>query len=201
MAQDNQDVSALDILNLAQAGDARAVKIVRQRSEIVADIVVNLSLILNPELIVLGGEIGSHRALIDLVQKQLEGGEFAVTKIASSPVDRRAVLWGWHRAGPRGASVGSSSSTGTVISSRCPEYLQSRPLCYRTLEISLPALLPAFDRALRRQPMNCARENCYAKAVHRHVAVHRDMKCPRSGSSHSGFGIKRTQLRASRRGW
>lgn len=93
-SKDNQDVSALDILNLAQAGDARAVKIARQRSEIVADIVVNLSLILNPELIVLGGEIGSHRALIDLVQKQLEGAEFAVPKIASSPVDRRAVLWG-----------------------------------------------------------------------------------------------------------
>jgi glucokinase len=91
---DNQTVGALDILNLAQAGDARAVKIARQRSEIVADIVVNLSLILNPGLIVLGGDIGSHPALIDFVQKQLEGGEFAVPKIASSPVDRRATLWG-----------------------------------------------------------------------------------------------------------
>jgi glucokinase len=88
------NVSALDVLNLAQAGEARAVKIARQRSEIIADIVVNLSLILNPELIVLGGEIGSHPALIDIVQKQLEGAEFAVPKIASSPVDRRAVLWG-----------------------------------------------------------------------------------------------------------
>lgn len=90
----NQGVGALDILNLAQAGDTRAVKIARQRSEIVADIVVNLSLILNPGLIVLGGEIGSHPALIDFVQKQLEGGEFAVPKIAWSPVDRRAELWG-----------------------------------------------------------------------------------------------------------
>lgn len=93
-SKDNHDVSALGVLNLAQAGDARAVKIARQRSEIVADIVVNLSLILNPELIVLGGEIGSHPALIDPVLKQLEGGEFAVPKIASSPVDGRAVLWG-----------------------------------------------------------------------------------------------------------
>ena len=91
---DNQDVSAVDVLDLAQAGDVRAVKIVRQRSEIVADIVVNLSLILNPGLIVFGGEIGSHPALIEFVRKQLEGGEFAVPKIASSPVDRRAVLWG-----------------------------------------------------------------------------------------------------------
>jgi glucokinase len=43
---------------------------------------------------VLGGEIGSHPVLIDFVQKQLEGGEFAVTKIASSPPSQQAVLWG-----------------------------------------------------------------------------------------------------------
>jgi glucokinase len=32
--------------------------------------------------------------LIDFVQKHLKGGEFAVTKIASSQPRRRAVLWG-----------------------------------------------------------------------------------------------------------
>jgi glucokinase len=88
------DIDAVEILNLAQSGDPCAVKIVRQRSEIVADIIVNLSLILNPGLIVLGGEIGSHAAMIDFVQRQLEGGEFAVTRITSSPPSRRAVLWG-----------------------------------------------------------------------------------------------------------
>jgi glucokinase len=88
------DLDAVEILNLAQTGDPCAVKIVRQRSEIVADIIVNLSLILNPGLIVLGGEIGSHAALIDFVQRQLEGGEFAVARIAASPPSRRAVLWG-----------------------------------------------------------------------------------------------------------
>lgn len=91
---DKADVNALDVLNLAQKGDGCAVKIVRHRSEIVADIIVNLSLILNPGLIVLGGEIGNHPVIIDFVQKQLEGGEFAVTKIASSPPEERAVLWG-----------------------------------------------------------------------------------------------------------
>lgn len=91
---DQAGVGALDVLNLAQEGDGCAVKIVRQRSEIIADIIVNLSLILNPGLIMLGGEIGSHPVLIDFVQKQLEGGEFAVTKIASSPPGQRAGLWG-----------------------------------------------------------------------------------------------------------
>lgn len=88
------EMDAIEILDLALSGEPCAVKIIRQRSEIVADIIVNLSLILNPGLIVLGGEIGSHAALIDFVQRQLEGGEFAVTRIAASPPSRRAVLWG-----------------------------------------------------------------------------------------------------------
>jgi glucokinase len=85
---------AIGILNLAQAGDPRAEKIVRQRADIVADIIVNLSLILNPGLILLGGEVGSHPVLIDFVRKQLEGDEFAVTRVSSSAPGNRAVLWG-----------------------------------------------------------------------------------------------------------
>jgi glucokinase len=87
-------LDAADVLNLAQAGDPCAIKIVRQRSAIVADIIVNLSLILNPGLIVLGGEIGSHPILIDFVRKYLKGGEFAITRIAASPAHQRPVLWG-----------------------------------------------------------------------------------------------------------
>ncbi|MGA2807745.1 MAG: ROK family transcriptional regulator [Terracidiphilus sp.] len=90
----DSEMDALGILRLAQAGDPRAEKIIRHLTEIVADIVVNLSLILNPGLILLGGEVGSHPVLIDFVRKQLEGGEFAVTKVASSALGDHAVLWG-----------------------------------------------------------------------------------------------------------
>ena len=45
-------------------------------------------------MILLGGEIGSHPVLIDFVQKQLKGGEFALTRIAASQPSQRAVLWG-----------------------------------------------------------------------------------------------------------
>jgi glucokinase len=89
-----REMDAVGILNLAQAGDPRAEKVVRHRAEIVADIIVNLSLILNPGLILLGGEIGGHPVLIDFVRKQLEGDEFAVTKVSSSSPGDRAVLWG-----------------------------------------------------------------------------------------------------------
>jgi len=49
---------------------------------------------LNPGLILLSGEIGGHPVLIDFVRQQLEGSEFAVTKISSGTPGNRAVLWG-----------------------------------------------------------------------------------------------------------
>lgn len=89
-----READVQEILNLAHAGEVRAKRIVRQRAEIVADIVVNLSLILNPGLILLGGEVGAHPVMIDLVRKQLEGGEFAVARIASAAPGNPTVLWG-----------------------------------------------------------------------------------------------------------
>ena len=56
-----QPVDANAILNLARAGENCASKLIRQRAEIAADIVINFSLILNPGLILLGGEIGAIR--------------------------------------------------------------------------------------------------------------------------------------------
>jgi glucokinase len=53
-----------------------------------------MSLILNPSLILLGGEIGSHPVLIRAVLKQLEGSEFAVTKLGTSALGPDGVLWG-----------------------------------------------------------------------------------------------------------
>jgi glucokinase len=88
------EIDAVGVMDLARSGDTYAQKIVRQRAEIVSDIIVNLSLILNPGLVLLGGEIGSHPVLISSVLKQLEGSEFAVTKIGTSALGTRATLWG-----------------------------------------------------------------------------------------------------------
>lgn len=88
------EVTATTVLDLAHAGDPGAKKIVRKRAEIVADIVVDLSLILNPSLILLGGEVGGHPALVELVRQQLQGSEFAVPKIGAGTQGNRAVLWG-----------------------------------------------------------------------------------------------------------
>jgi glucokinase len=93
-SEDQEKMTALAVLNLAQSGDARAEKIVQHRAGIVADIIVNLSLILNPGLILLEGEIGSHPVLISAVQKQLQESEFAVTKIGAGQLGNTSVLWG-----------------------------------------------------------------------------------------------------------
>ncbi len=90
----DREVDAVAILDMAQAGDARAKKIVRKRAEIVADIIIDLSLILNPSLVLLGGEVGSHPVLIEFVRQQLVGSEFAVTRIGSGTPGNRALLWG-----------------------------------------------------------------------------------------------------------
>jgi glucokinase len=87
-------MDAVAVLNLAQTGDSRAKKVIQSRAAIVSDIIVNLSLILNPGLILLGGEVGSHPVLLNSVQKQLERCEFAVTKIAVAALGDTAVLWG-----------------------------------------------------------------------------------------------------------
>jgi glucokinase len=91
---EQETVDALGVLNLAQAGDARAEKIIQHRAGIVADIVINLSLILNPGLILLEGEVGGHPTLITAVQKQLQESEFAVTRIGAGKLGKISVLWG-----------------------------------------------------------------------------------------------------------
>jgi glucokinase len=90
----SRHVDARAVLTLAQAGDPGAKKIIQHRAEIVSDIIVNLLLILNPSLILLGGEVGSHPVLLSSVQKQLERCEVAVTRIAAATLGDTSVLWG-----------------------------------------------------------------------------------------------------------
>jgi glucokinase len=85
---------ASGVLDLAQTGDSRAKKIILHRSGIVADVIVNLSLVLNPGLILLGGEVGGHPIMLSFVKKELEQSEFAIPKIAAASLGEFAVLWG-----------------------------------------------------------------------------------------------------------
>lgn len=85
---------ATDVFDLAVAGNAQAKHLLKQRALILADIIVNLALILNPNLILLGGEVGNHPLLLEEVQKLLLGSEFAVVRVGLGALGPSAVLWG-----------------------------------------------------------------------------------------------------------
>ena len=89
-----KQIDAKGVLNLALAGDPIAQQIILHRAGIVADVIVNLSLVLNPGLILLGGNVGSHPALLSFVTRELEQSEFAIPKIAAASLGEFAVLWG-----------------------------------------------------------------------------------------------------------
>jgi glucokinase len=83
-----------DVWDLAAAGNAEAKRLLRQRATILADVILDLALILNPNLILLGGEVGNHPVLLREVNALLEGSEFALLRVALGTLGVRAVLVG-----------------------------------------------------------------------------------------------------------
>jgi glucokinase len=85
---------AVDVFSLAAAGNVQAKKILLQRASILSDVILDLSLILNPSLILLGGEVGCHPRLLQEVKSQLRESEFAAVKLDLAALGSSAVLWG-----------------------------------------------------------------------------------------------------------
>jgi len=87
-------IRVADVWDLAASGNAEAKRILRQHATILADVILDLALILNPNLVLLGGEVGNHPALLREVNALLEGSEFAVLRVALGAVGIPAVLLG-----------------------------------------------------------------------------------------------------------
>lgn len=87
-------MQAEDVLNLAAEGDERAGKVVEDRAGMLADVIVNLSLILNPGLVLLAGPIGCHPVLLAAVRRQLQDSEFAIPELGVGTLGEMAVRWG-----------------------------------------------------------------------------------------------------------
>ena len=85
---------AADVWDLAASGNAAAKRILKQRARMLADVILDLALILNPNLILLGGDVGNHPALLREVNGLLEGSEFAVSRVELSALGSPAVLLG-----------------------------------------------------------------------------------------------------------
>lgn len=85
---------AAEVFDLAAAGNAQAKRILVQRATILSDVILDLALILNPSLILLGGEVGSHPRLLQEVKALLRGSEFAIEGVGLGTLGSSAVLWG-----------------------------------------------------------------------------------------------------------
>jgi glucokinase len=87
-------IRVTDVWDLAASGNVEAKRLLRQRATILADVILDLALILNPDLILLGGEVGNHPALLREVNALLEGSEFAILRVALGVLGISAVLLG-----------------------------------------------------------------------------------------------------------
>lgn len=85
---------AWQIFDLAEDGDAAALRIVDRVAQILADAVANISLVLNPELIVLGGGVGAHPALCKATKKLVDKNEFARPHVTTSILGTQAQIYG-----------------------------------------------------------------------------------------------------------
>jgi glucokinase len=93
-ARQAREIEAYQVLDLAQDGDPGAKEVVELRAAILSDLVINLALILNPGLILLAGEVGSHPAMLTAIKEELERSEFAVPRITAATLQDSAALWG-----------------------------------------------------------------------------------------------------------
>jgi len=91
---DIQKLQPTEIFDLAARGDACAERVLRLTAEHLAAAIVNLSLVLDTPLVVLGGGIGSHLALVEATRKAIARNEFACPEVVASSLGRDAQLHG-----------------------------------------------------------------------------------------------------------
>ena len=87
-------MKASQIFDLAKEGDRCASEVVRYTAAILSDAIADISLLLNPEIIVLGGGVGSHEELCRATGKLMQRHEFAQPALRSSSLGTQAQLHG-----------------------------------------------------------------------------------------------------------
>ena len=88
------DLSATEIFELGRDGTPLAAEILDQASRILADAILNISLIVNCSLFVLGGGVGTSRALYDATRRRLDRNELLRPQLVVSSLGQDAQLTG-----------------------------------------------------------------------------------------------------------
>jgi glucokinase len=85
---------ATQVFDLAQEGDRIAGEVLLYTARILANCLSDITLLLDPEIIIIGGGVGSHAALCRLTESLLEQNEFARPAVRSSSLGTQAQLHG-----------------------------------------------------------------------------------------------------------
>lgn len=106
--QSLMDLRAQQIFDLADEGHALANEVLSQTAGILAEALSTIALLYNPQMVVLGGGVGAHRALCRSTQTHLERNQFAQPTLRSSSLGTEAQLHG-------GISVALSAVEGKLL--------------------------------------------------------------------------------------
>jgi glucokinase len=87
-------INVSEVFDLAEKGDHRAGMLLQQTARILADAITDVCVILNSSLIVLGGSVGSHPALLEGTRRILERNDFSRPRLALSVLGGEAPLLG-----------------------------------------------------------------------------------------------------------
>ena len=87
-------LKATQIFDLAESGNAKAREVLQHTARILASAITNVSLILDSSLVVLGGGVGNHPALLEATRRVLEQNEFAHPRLELSRLGGDAQLCG-----------------------------------------------------------------------------------------------------------
>ena len=104
---------ASQIFDLARDGDPLAVEVIQLTATLLADTITDISLLLDPVIVVLGGGVGSHPELCRRTQILVQKNEFAQPQLRSSSLGMEAQLFG-------ALSLSLDASEACLLSN-CPE--------------------------------------------------------------------------------
>jgi glucokinase len=90
----NHRLRATEILDRAAAGQARARSILEHTAGVLAEGILNLSVVLNPQLVVFGGRIGTHPALFQATKRIFGQSRLGAPRLAMSVLGQEAQLLG-----------------------------------------------------------------------------------------------------------
>lgn len=88
------ELTATEILDLAERENRAARAILQRSARILADAITNLCVILNCSLVVFGGRVGSHAALFEATRRIVQRNEYYRPRLALSALGSKASLRG-----------------------------------------------------------------------------------------------------------